>query len=551
MKRFKENIIHTRIINLVLIFFIAFSILIGRLYWFQIKQHEELKLLALKHRGKEIKLDSDRGTIYDRNLIPLTNKDKVLFGFLYKSAIENNKYVKDFILENSELSREELEEYLRGEENIVAIPLKPNSVNMENNKDIYFANKVYRYNKENILSHVIGYINKSENRGEAGIEKAYDEILGAVDGGSLFLETDDRKNIILGGEYTVGKEIDPNSPNGVKLTIDYNIQKIVENILDEEKANGAVIVTHVDTGDILAMASRPNFNPEDIDEYFKREDMALYNKAIQAAYPPGSLFKVVVLLATLEENMDFQNRLFYCKGYEEINDVTMKCNNIHGHGYLDLNEAFSKSCNSVFIQLGRELGSEKIIDMAKRLGFGEKVNIGLVEEVAGNLPSGTEIQGPVIGNISIGQGSIEATPLQITNMMMIVANNGIKKDISIIEGITNSNGDMIKKYYKDEDKRILSEDICKICQEYLISVIKKGTAQNIDLREIGGGGGKTGSAQATLNRKMTIHGWFSGFFPEKDPKYIITVFTEEGISGSKTAAPIFEKIAKEIYKINR
>ncbi len=126
-------------------------------------------------------------------------------------------------------------------------------------------------------------------------------------------------------------------------------------------------------GDILGMASRPNFNPEDIDEYLKGEDMALYNKAIQVAYPPGSLFKIVVLLTALEENMDFQNKLFYCKGYEEINDTVIKCNNIHGHGYLGLNEAFSKSCNSAFIQLGRELGSNKIIDMARKLGFGEKL----------------------------------------------------------------------------------------------------------------------------------------------------------------------------------
>lgn len=550
MKRFKENIIHNRITNLVLVFLILFSSLIGRLYWFQINKHEELKFQVLKQRGKEIKLAPNRGIIYDRNLTPLTNRNKILMGFVYKNTIERDENLKAFILKNSEFNHRELEEFLKDKENIVAIPLKSNILNMENNKDIYFANKTNRYDSNNILSHVIGYINKSENKGEAGIEKIYDEILGMGDNGTLYLETDDNRNIIFGGEYAVGKEITPNSPNGVQLTIDYNIQRIVEDILDKEKINGAVIVAHTD-GDILAMASRPNFNPEDIDEYFNRDDMTLYNKAIQVAYPPGSLFKIVVLLAALEENIDFQNRLFYCKGYEKINDTTIKCNNIYGHGYLELNEAFSKSCNSAFIQIGRELGGKKIIDMAKKLGFGEKINIGLLEEVPGNLPSGTEIQGPNIGNISIGQGQIETTPLQISNMMMIIANNGIKKDISIIEGITNSNGNIIKKYNREEDQKILSEEISKILKNYLISVINRGTAQNIDLSEIGGGGGKTGSAQAVLNRKMTIHGWFSGFFPEEKPEYVITVFTEQGISGAETAAPIFEKISKEIYKINR
>ena len=134
-------------------------------------------------------------------------------------------------------------------------------------------------------------------------------------------------------------------------------------------------------------------------------------------------------------------------------------------------------------------------------------------------------------------------------MMMIIANNGVEKDISIIEGITNRNGNIIKKYHREEDRKILPQDICRITQDYLINVINKGTAQNIDLKKVGGGGGKTGSAQAVFNKKMTIHGWFAGFFPERNPKYIITVFTEEGKSGSKTAAPIFEKISKEIQKI--
>ncbi len=102
---------------------------------------------------------------------------------------------------------------------------------MESNKDIYFANRIYRYNKDNILSHIIGYINKSENRGETGIEKVYDEILTSIDNGSLFLEADDRKNIIFGGGiYSWKRNRPPNIPNGVKLTIDYNVQKVVEDI---------------------------------------------------------------------------------------------------------------------------------------------------------------------------------------------------------------------------------------------------------------------------------------------------------------------------------
>ncbi len=262
----------------------------------------------------------------------------------------------------------------------------------------------------------------------------------------MYIELDKRENIILGKEHIVSQNINPSNPGGwVKLTVDYHIQKVLSEYWIRKIKKGGVIVAEVETGDIVAMASRPNFNQDDIDEYLNREDMVLYNKAIQVAYPPGSLFKTIVLLTALEEDISYVNKTFYCKGYEQINNVTIKCNNIGGHGHISLKEAFSKSCNSAFIQLGKELGSHKIINMAEELGFGQKVNIGLLEEVEGNLPSGMELKGPAIGNISIGQGSIETTPLQITNMMMIVANKGIRKGMSIVDGITTSNGYMIKK----------------------------------------------------------------------------------------------------------
>ncbi len=529
-----------------------FTLLIGRLYWLQIVNHDSLKTQALKQRGKEVNLCPDRGMIYDKNLIPLTNRERITTLFVLKDNIKNNQAIKSFIFKNSNLETEELEEKLKGNEKIIEIPLIGTIIDSNYNKEILISERILRYSRENLLSHVIGYINKSENIGQSGIEKVYDDILknGGM-GRSLFIELDEKKNIFLSSNYTVSKKNSAMEPKGVKLTVDYHIQKIVEEILDERKVNGAVIVADVKTGEIRALASRPNFQQEDIDEYLNRRDMVLYNKAIQVAYPPGSLFKLVVLLTALEENFDYLDSNFYCKGYEEIGNVTIKCNNVEGHGHIGLKEAFSKSCNSAFIQLGRQLGSTKIISMAKRLGLGDKTNIGLIEEIEGNLPTGRELQGPAIGNISIGQGSIETTPIQITNMMLVVANKGIKTGMTIVDGITNEDGYMIKKFHRVAPERILSERNCQILREYLIDVVEGGTARNIELDSLGGSGGKTGSAQAVLNKKETIHGWFSGFYPKKEPEYVITVIVEEGNSGSKTAAPIFENIIKEIYKINR
>ena len=172
-------------------------------------------------------------------------------------------------------------------------------------------------------------------------------------------------------------------------------------------------------------------------------------------------------------------------------------------------------------------------------------------EVVGLLPEGEELLGPAIGNISIGQGKIEATPLQITNMLLTIVNDGIRKDMTIVEGITTKDGRMIKKYNKVEDKRIISEELSKIAQEYLEEVINSGTAKDIDLNQVGGAAGKTGSAEALLKGEPTIHGWFAGYYPKDDPKFAITVLVEEAKSGSKSAAPIFESICKELYRLNK
>jgi peptidoglycan glycosyltransferase/penicillin-binding protein 2 len=321
--------------------------------------------------------------------------------------------------------------------------------------------------------------------------------------------------------------------------------------MDDYKVNGAVIVTEVSTGDIVAMASRPNFNQNSIDTYLNKGNMEFFNKAVQVSYPPGSLFKIVVLLAGLQEDMNLVNKEFYCRGYEQINDLIIKCSKEEGHGKINLKNAFAQSCNSVFIQIGERIGAKKIIEMAKKLGFGEKINIGLMEEVKGNLPEGRELIGPAIGNISIGQGTIEATPLQIANMITIVANNGIKKSLSIVDEIVTEDGYSVKKFNREDDVRIIEQKYCEIVRDYLNEVVISGTAKKVNLEDIGGAGGKTGSAQAILNKQPTIHGWFVGYFPRENPKYTVTILVEEGHSGSSSAVPIFEKIVRKIQEINR
>ncbi len=548
MKRFKKNIIKTRIMKLSLLAFLAFTFLSIRLYYIQIIKSNTYKKDALSQRSKEVVIYPDRGTVYDRNLIPLTNKRRESSLYVYREDLQK-KEVGDYLNKYLGINKYEINELLMNEKGILELPLEKEVKLPDPPKELYIIDKTLRYDHGDFLSHVIGYVKKSENAGAYGIEKVFDDILKNQENRSVFFEFDGKKNLIPGGGYVSTKNKKNSLPSGVKLTIDYHIQKIIEESIDKDSNKGAIIVADVETGDILAMTSRPNFDQNVIDSYFNKDNMELYNKAIQVSYPPGSLFKIVVLLSALEENPSIIYDNYYCRGYEEIGDTLINCNKQEGHGNLTLNQGFAYSCNSVFIQIGKEIGSEKIIDMAEKLGFGKKVNIGLLEEVEGNLPKERELLGPAIGNISLGQGNIEATPLQITNMMMVVANNGIRKDISIIDSIVSEDGKLVKDYNRNEDERIINESNSKILKEYLEDVVDYGTGRSIGLDEIGGAGGKTGSAEGVINKKNTIHGWFSGYYPKNNPKYVVTVFIEDDYRGSSSAVPIFQEVIKEINKI--
>ncbi len=519
--------------------------LLLRLYSIQVYDNKNLKLASLRQRSREITLGSKRGPIFDRNLVPLTNDNVINILICRKEKLLLDEKLFDIVRKNTLLSRDELKELLDSPYSLMEIPMKKD-FKIEDDKDIFMVGKTNRYSDKSLLSHVIGYINSSQNKGETGIEKSYDEFLNKMDKKSLFVEYDKNRSLILGSEYYVDNFISPMDPAGVQLTIDYKIQSFIEDMLDTRKVKGAVIVTDARSGEILSLVSRPNFNQENIEDYFTRKDRALYNKAIQLSYPPGSIFKIIVFLAAMEEDMDFLNREFYCKGYERISGNETKCSGVHGR--INIMDGFAKSCNSVFIQIGKEIGSEKIINMAKKLGFGEKINIGLIEETPGILPKGDELIGPAIANISIGQAEIEVTPLQITNMLLTIINNGIQKDISIVKGITNKDGIMIKAYNKSEDKLILGENVVDTIIGPLEEVLISGTGRRLDLDEIGGAGGKTGSAQGVLNGKEAVHGWFAGYYPRDNPQYIITVLVEDGRSGSLSAGPIFEEICKKLHR---
>lgn len=541
----EKDIINKRLIIGGIIICILFSSMALRLTYLQIFKHEEYNALALRQRSTEVEIESPRGYIFDKNLKPITNNTSSPTIIVPKILISKDQLLYSKILQNTSLSYMELQQRMEEEKFVLQIPLE-NSFDISNYNNVFIVDIVNRYDPNNILSHVIGYVNKADNSGKSGLENVFDYNLKHSRKNTILLEHDDKRSLFIGATEYVDETISPMDPTSVVTTIDLDIQRDTERIMDEHRIDGSVIVSEVETGHILAMASRPNFKQDEIFNYLDINDASLFNRSIKVGYPPGSIFKIVVLLAALENDYGIINEEFTCTGEEMVYGLPIKCSSVHGN--ITLKEAFAQSCNSTFIQIGKRIGSSKILDMARRLNFEEKINIGLPEEIPGNLPKNEESVGPAIGNISIGQGQIEVTPLQITNLLMTIANDGVQKPLRLIQGESNDDGHIIKEYNAADDQRVIEQKHAEILLEYLIDVVESGTGRNIDLDKYGSAGGKTGSAEAILNKKETVHGWFSGFYPANKPKYVITVLVEDGISGSKSAAPIFEEIAINLNK---
>lgn len=528
--------------------------LIGRLYHIQFIKGEEYYHKAKKQWLKEVPRGIARGKIYDRNMKLLTNRNLkkylVIFPNSFKATDQNIKIIKEAtginsyeLKHNKLLSNRVIElEMIKDDEKLMK--------KIFSMKGVFPIEYSDRYDKEGVATHVIGYINKIDNIGKIGIEKMYDEFLKEGQLCKVGVVVDAQKRIIPGLEYEEIENKIVKDKKNIVTTLDYEIQKIAEKELDRLHKKGSIVIIDVKNGDIVAMVSRPKFEQNNVASYLDNGDKELYNRAIQVAYPPGSIFKIIVAAAALENNLIDSDENFFCEGYEEIGNVKIKCSSFKkgGHEELDLERAFALSCNSTFIQLGQRIGGEKLIEMAKKFGLGSLMKIGLEEEIEGTLPTKDYMKGAGIGNISIGQGTLEVTPLQIARMTSIIANDGVDRGVYLAKKIEDEEGHLVETVKRCDGKKIISYETAKKIQRMMEKVVSDGTGKKANFEEDGMVAGKTGSSQAVLKDKEVVHAWFTGYFPSENPKYVITVIVEDGGSGGGVAAPLFREIAKKINK---
>lgn len=490
--------------------------------------------------SKSIEIAQIRGTIYDCKLRTLTNSEQEYTAVAKptaQAAIQLEAMLSPEVLEAAR-------ERMRKGSPVAYKTERPTA----GGEDVKIVATPKRYSKSRLACHVIGYTD-SQGQGISGIEKAYDTLLNS--GNSTVTArffADARGDMLLGSGIEILTE--GNSSTGVVLTIDRTVQRITEEALDAAGVEkGCAVVMEVESGAIRAMASRPSFDADNIAESLDASDSPLINRAL-LPFSVGSVFKPVVAAAALESGItaDFK---YECTGNAEYSGVIFNCHKKDGHGTVDMKSAVADSCNTYFAALAMQVGRDKLIQTAEKFGFGtETVLANGIKSKAGNLPKAAELDSKAaIANISFGQGSLTATPVQICAMTAAIARGGEYVPAYLIEGEVDENGEMIRAEHYTERKKIISAGTARLLTDFLREVVTNGSGKRAK-SEIVTSAGKTATAQTGKSDENgeIYNAWFSGFFPAESPKYAVVILKENGGEGAVSCAPVFKEISEKIYE---
>ena len=429
----------------------------------------------------------------------------------------------------------------------------------------------------NLAAHALGYIQELSGEeiknglyqqrrlgdliGKTGVEKVYESTLVGTDGEALEIVDS------MGRSKGEIAKREPEKGQNIILTLDYALQEKAEEVL--EGREGAVVMMDPQTGEILALASYPTFDPNKFIDRFTPEEwldlinsseFPLENRAIRGQYAPGSIFKLVIDLGALELGLVDEETTFTCKGEIEIYNEPFTCWIEKGHGEMNLIQGIRNSCNIYHYQVGKKMGIDEISRYAKMLGFGAKTGIDLPGEKTGLVPNPQwkrEVRkerwqpGETI-SVSIGQGPLMVTPLQVALYTSIIANRGRK----VTPHLLNSQSLAGKRVFSEKDAVDIELSTFETVIQGMWEVVNKGGtgwAANVKGFDICG---KTGSTQLISTEKdkekkveeeeeeeeTKTHSWFTGFAPRDNPKIVVTVIIEYGGMGGATAAPLARKL---------
>ena len=403
-----------------------------------------------------------------------------------------------------------------------------------------------RYTESDPACHIVGYVN-AEGRGVTGIEKAFDELLSGYGGRlTVSFEADALGRVLAGMDKRITDD-NFNSRGGVILTLDKRIQRLTEEALEKSDiVSGCAVVMEAHSGDIVAMASVPTFDRNNVEKSLDGENSPLVNKAL-ASYSAGSVFKSVVAAFALESG-ESEAFTVNCKGSVKIGDKIFTCYGETSHGEVNMERALQKSCNIYFIRLMEQLDAEAFLSFCGKIGFGESISLcDGIEGEAGFMPSADSLllEGNK-ANFAFGQGDLLVTPLQMVKAYHALA-TGTLVEPRLIYGFCDGEGNITAENVKTPE-RVFDEKTVEKMRAMLYSVTEKGIATNAK-SSILKLAGKTGTAESGVfdgSGQEVYRTWFAGFYPADEPRYIVAVMNEDGTGGNADCAPVFKEICEGI-----
>lgn len=334
----------------------------------------------------------------------------------------------------------------------------------------------------------------------------------------------------------------------VKTTLDTKLQRAAYEALGDAK--GAVVAMDPKTGAILAMVSKPDYDPNEINEIWDElvsednKNSNLVNRASQGLYPPGSTFKILTLLEYMRENPgNYEDFSFNCDSIYEVGEYKIRCSRGISHEEEDLITAFAKSCNGAFSSIGQTLNFSEMYKLCEKFGYNESLPTDLLNNASSFVLKDSSSVWDVL-QTSIGQGKTTITPLHNAMIAAAVANQGVMMKPYVLESVESESGTLIKRFSPESYRTVMSPEEAAVLQKYMRAVVTDGTGSKAE----GDGyrvAGKTGSAEFASGRET--HAWFVGYADTEDPKIVVSVLVEEGGSGGSTAAPIAKAVFDAYY----
>lgn len=551
--------IHKRIKIVLLIILFIFIIIIAKVFYIEVIDYKKLNSLASGLWSRNLPIEADRGNIYTVDGEAIASNLTTTSLVFIPNQIKNKDLVAEKISEILDIPKSKIEEHLYKKSMMERVHPEGRRLSYEiadkienlHFDGVYLLKESKRYYPHNeMLSHVLGYVG-IDNQGLSGLELEYDDILTGEYGSIQYFSDAKGNNLERNSVY-----VEPEDGLDIYLTVDYGIQSSIERELDNVvlryNPDGAwAIAMDPNTGEILGMSSRPNFNPNSYKDY--DTETINRNMAIWASYEPGSTFKILTLSAAVNEGkVDLIKDTFYDGGSVNVDGARIKCWKHGGHGSQTFLEVVQNSCNPGFVELGNRLGKETLFDYINKFGYGKKTGIDLNGEATGILFSLDKV-GPVeLATTAFGQG-VSVTALQQVVAVSAAINGGTLYKPYIVKRVAyHENGQIIKEVKPTIVRdNIVTKDTSEKVRMTLESVVSLGTGRNayIDGYRVGG---KTGTAQK-VNNGIYMQGnyivSFIGFLPANDPKIVVylAIDNPKGVTqyGGTVSAPIVKNIMED------